>query len=191
MAVFDALRPQMEVPRKNVSMSFVSAPDPSVEERDGLDHVGEREPLADGNKDSVVRAGLRDFADNGKRVQGECNLADFRHPFGLFFGADGELRRNGDIAISVVNLDELAKGFGRDVVWEHDGKCNLVAYFRSAENGFGLLVAQNDDGTVFVVVDDDLKGVLDFFVVRREVVENNDVVITEVFGEVFLLFAEP
>ena len=163
----------------------------SIEECDCLNHVGKRKPLADGDKDAVVRASFCNLTDNGECVRGERNLADSCQPFGLFFGADGELRRNGDIAISIVNLDELAKGFGRDVVWEHDGKRNLVAYFRSAENGFGFLVAQNDDGTVFVVVDDDLKVVLDFFVVRREVVENDDVVITEVFGEVFLLFAEP
>ena len=163
---------------------------PAIEERDGLDHVRKGEPPADRDVHAVLCTNFCDFADNVKRVWGERHFADVFKPFSLFFHADGYFRGDGHTAIAAVSLEELAEGVRRDVFGQHDGKRHLVAHFRTAQYGFRLLVARDDDGRARLVVDGDLKTVLALFVTRSKVVENNQVEIVDIFRELFFLLVD-
>ena len=135
-----------------------------VEEGDSLDHVRKGNPSADGNIDSIASAGFCDLADNGERVRGECDLADIIEPLGLLFGADGEVARNFNVFFVSLNLEQRAKGVGRNRFGEHDGKSDLVGHFGSAQCGFWFLIARNDNRFFIVIVNSDLKIALDLFI---------------------------
>ena len=162
----------------------------SVKECNGLDHVGKRKPFADRDVNAVVDACFCDLADDGERVRREGDFADVLEPLLLFFGGDCDSGRDCDAAVVAVDLEQGAQGIWRDVVGQHDGERNLIAHFRTVQCGFWLLISRNNDGILFVVMDDNLKIVLALFIDWREVFENNQVEVIDVVGELLLLFSE-